>query len=458
MILKQGADPIRNRITEHGILILSVVKWVLLAIVIGTIAGAGGALFLRLLGWSVEETGRYSWYFLLMPPVFMVSAQLIHRLAPDAEGHGTEKVIEAVNKSSGRIDAAVVPVKALTTVMTIAAGGSVGKEGPCAQIGAGLASVFASVFRFGDTDRRKLVVCGVSAGFSSVFGTPIGGAVFGIEVLAIGSLSYDVLLPSLIAGVVGFQVASKLGVEYLYHFYDSPLPFDALMFAKVILAGVFFGLCSIILIEVSRLGEHLSERMGLRRSWRPLAGGLLLVGMALLFSTRYLGMGLDSIEGALNGEDQPAAAFLLKAVFTSVTLAFGGSGGIVTPIFFIGSSAGALFAQVLGMDVALFAAIGLVGVLAGAANTPLAAGIIAIELFGPSVAPYAIVACAVSYLVTGHRSVFPAQRMATGKSASIRVELDADVQHARPRFRYRERSLPGVAHALVRAARRKRSG
>lgn len=446
----------KNRVTEHSILILSVVKWVFLAIVIGIIAGAGGALFLKLLGWSTDTTGKYSYYFLLMPPAFFLSAQLIHRLAPDAEGHGTEKVIEAVNKSSGKIKAAVVPVKALTTIVTIAAGGSLGKEGPCAQIGAGLASVFSGLFGFGDTDRRKLVICGISAGFAAVFGTPIGGAVFGIEVLAIGALSYDVLLPSLIAGVVGYQVAANLGIPYLYHFYDSPLPFDSMTFTKVILAGIVFGLCSIMLIEISRLGEYLSEKLGLRRSWKPLAGGLLLGGMALLFSRRYLGMGLDSIEGSLNGDSQPAFAFFLKSVFTSLTLAFGGSGGIVTPIFFIGATAGAEYAQLLGMDIALFAAIGLVSVLAGAANTPLAAGIISIELFGPSVAPYAIVACAVSYLVTGHRSIFPAQRLATGKSSSIRVELDADIKDARPAFRYRERSLPGVVHALVGMIRRKK--
>lgn len=130
--------------------------------------------------------------------------------------------------------------------------------------------------------------------------------------------------------------------------------------------------------------------------------------MTLLFSRSYLGMGLDSIEDSLNGESQPSYAFFLKAVFTSLTLAFGGSGGIIS-----------------------------------------------IELFGPAVAPYAIVACAVSYLVTGHRSIFPAQRLATGKSSSIRAELDADIQDVRPEFHYRERSLPGVVHALVRALRRK---
>ena len=444
----------KKRVTEHGVLILSVLKWVVLAIIVGLLAGAGAAVFLKLLGWSTDATAKYSYYFLLMPPAFLISAQLIHRLAPDAEGHGTEKVIEAVNKSWGRIKPVVVPVKAFTTIVTIAAGGALGKEGPCAQIGAGLASIFAGIFRFGDTDRRKLVICGVSAGFAAVFGTPIGGAVFGIEVLAIGSLSYDVLLPSLIAGVVGYQVASNLGIAYLYHYYGSPLPFDSVTFAKVILAGIVFGLCSIMLIEVSRFGEFLSQRLSLRRSWKPLLGGLILVGATFLFSKRYLGMGLDTIDGSLGGASQPYYAFFIKAVFTSATLAFGGSGGIVTPIFFIGSTAGAAFAQLLSLDIALFAGIGLVAVLAGAANTPLAAGIMSIELFGPAVAPYAMVACAISYLVTGHRSVFPAQRLITGKSSSLEVELGGDIQDVRPEYRYREKSLIGRVRALSKFIRR----
>ena len=445
-----------KRLAEHGILIASVVKWVFLATIVGIVAGAGAALFLKLLGISSDATGRYSYYFLIMPVAFLLSAQLIHRLSPDAEGHGTEKVVEAVNKSRGRIKAAVVPVKALTTIITIAAGGALGKEGPCAQIGAGLASMFAGIFRFGDTDRRKLVICGIGAGFAAVFGTPIGGAFFGVEVLAIGSLSYDVLLPSLIAGVVGYQMAAYLGVHYLYHIYKSPLPFDSVIFAKVILAGMFFGLCSIMLIEISRLGEYFSEKWNLRRSWKPVLGGLILAGMAILFSRKYLGMGLESIDASLSGKHQPVDAFALKSVFTSLTLAFGGSGGIVTPVFFIGSTAGAAFAQLLGLDIALFAAIGLVAVLAGAANTPLAAGIISIELFGPTVAPYAIVACAVSYLVTGHRSLFPAQRLAVSKSSSIMVELDQDIQDVVPEFRYREKSLAGAVRSLVHAVKSKR--
>ena len=212
-------------------------------------------------------------------------------------------------------------------------------------------------------------------------------------------------------------------------------------------------MCSIILIDMLRLGEYLSGKL---RIWKPLKGiigGSALVAMTFIFSTEYLGLGLDTIDASLNGAGGHWYAFLVKALFTSVTLAFGGSGGIVTPIFFVGSAAGVTFAQVLGLDIALFAAIGFVSVLAGAANTPIAAGIMAIELFGPSIAPYAVVACAVSYLITGHRSVYPSQTLAFVKSASFKGELGQTIDQTRPVFTPREKSLAARAQKVYRRNR-----
>jgi H+/Cl- antiporter ClcA len=145
------------------------------------------------------------------------SSYITKYLAPEAEGHGTEKVIEAVHRHDSKIKAIVVPIKLVTTVITLACGGSAGKEGPCAQIGGGLASMVAKMFHFDKADRRKLVICGISAGFASVFGTPIAGAIFGIEVLFIGGIMYEVLLPTFIAGVMSYQVSSSLGISYFYH-------------------------------------------------------------------------------------------------------------------------------------------------------------------------------------------------------------------------------------------------
>lgn len=374
---------------------------------------------------------------------------MVKYLAPDAEGHGTEKVIEAIHKRSGKIPILVVPVKLVATIITLATGGSAGKEGPCAQIGAGLTSLFSDLLRFDDRDRKKMVICGISAGFASVFGTPIAGSIFGVEVLFIGAIMYDVLLPSFIAGVTVYQVSSVFGISYFHESISVVPVFSELFMIKVLLSGLFFGLCSIFLIESLKWGEKLSNRI---RVWVPLKGvigGAMLVALAYLFSTRYLGLGLDTVESSLRGNDTDWYAFLLKPLFTSITLSFGGSGGIVTPIFFVGSTAGVTFAHLLNLNVATFAAIGLVSVLAGSANTPIAASIMAIELFGPPIAPYATVACVVSFLITGHRSVYPSQVLSISKSPSLQVELGKEIEDIKTTLNFREKGFIGRTLWLI---------
>jgi H+/Cl- antiporter ClcA len=432
-------------LAEEVVIVISVLKWVALATVIGLIAGAATAGFLILLRISSEYTAtQSSWYFLLLPLAFFFSSALIVWLAPDAEGHGTEKVIEAIHQRSGRINIAVVPVKLVATIVTIACGGSAGKEGPCAQIGGGLASGMASLLRFNDRDRKKIVICGISAGFAAVFGTPIAGAIFGVEVLFAGSILYDVLLPSFISGVTAYQIARALGVSYFYHQIGFVPVFSEAFFTKIVLAGIFFGLCAVLLILILVFGERLARALRMWKPLRGLIGGTVLIGIALLTSREYLGLGLDTIQSTLQGSGTTWYAFIMKMVATSATLNFGGSGGIVTPIFFIGATAGSVFAELLHLDPATFAAIGMVCLLAGAANTPIAASILAVEMFGPKIAPYTTVACVISFLITGHRSVYPSQILAIRKSPSIQVEVGKVMEEARPDVHVRTRSLTAL--------------
>lgn len=306
----------KKHLTEQSVLFVSIFKWFILASIVGVIVGFSTSIFLKALSWSTEFTGRHSYYFLLLPIGLFLSAFLIKYLSPDAEGHGTERVIEAVHKYSGKIKLSVVPVKLIATIITIAAGGSAGKEGPCAQIGAGLSSIFAEILRFDDHDRKKLVICGISAGFASVFGTPFAGAIFGIEVLFVGTILYDVLMPSFVAGIIGYQVSSALGITYFYYPINFVPVFSESFFIKVAIAGVFFGLCSFLLIEIMRICKILSHEIKIQQPVKAAVGGAMLVILAFIFSGKFLGLGLETIHASLEGERVMWHAFLVKAVFT----------------------------------------------------------------------------------------------------------------------------------------------
>lgn len=422
---------------EQITIFISVSKWLILSSIVGIIIGASVTLFLKILQFSEQNQGLlpFKQYYLL-PFALLFTVWLVKRFAPDAQGHGTEKVIEAIHKKDGKIELAVIPVKLLSTVLTVFAGGSVGKEGPSAQIGAGMASFVSDLFRFSKEDRKKLVICGIGAGFASVFGTPIAGAIFGVEVLVIGLIRYDVLLPSFIAGFAAFSTAQYLGIEYTYfdiHFYQE-IDLDLYLIGQVVLAGLFFGLVSDITITSMKRIARTIEKIPLNSYLKAFGGGLLLVIISLFVGDHYFGLGLDVIDNTLDydpyyAENIPWYAFLLKTLFTSITLGVGGSGGIVTPIFYIGATSGHWFGTLMGDQIAFFAALGFISVLAGTTNAPIAATIMAMELFGLEVAHYAAISVVISFLMTGHRSVFASQILAMKKSDVLNIDMGGDIAH-----------------------------
>ena len=259
----------------------------MLGTLVGVAVGLAVAVFLKALDYSIALTGQFHYYFLLLPLALLVSGAMTKYLAPDDEGHGTAMIIDALHKRSGKIKPSTVLVKLAATLITIASGGSAGKEEPGAQIGAGLSSLFGDLLKFDDRDRRKLVICGVSAGFASVFGTPLGGAIFGVEVLFVGGLMYDVLLPAFIAGIVSYQVSAALGITYFY----SPLQFvpvfSGFFLAQVIVAGIFFGIVALLLIELFALFKRAAERLPVWAPAKGIIGGAALILLTLIFSTQY---------------------------------------------------------------------------------------------------------------------------------------------------------------------------
>jgi H+/Cl- antiporter ClcA len=248
---------------------------------------------------------------------------------------------------------------------------------------------------------------------------------------------YDVLLPSFIAGFAAFYTAQHLGINYTYfdiRFFND-VSINIPLIAKVILAGLFFGLVSDFTITILRNFHKNIKKIPINIYLKAFLGGLLLVVASFFVGDHYFGLGLDMIESMLNpylyvSVDVPWYDFIVKNFFTAITVGVGGSGGIVTPLFYIGASSGHLFGTLMGDNVALFAALGFVSVLAGATNAPIAAIVMAMEIFGLEVAHYAAISAVISFLITGHRSVFSSQILSMRKSDMLDVAIGEEVQNS----------------------------
>jgi H+/Cl- antiporter ClcA len=416
-------------------------RWLILGSITGALVGAAVTGFLKALFWSIARTAHLPmpWWLVVLPLGGFITGLLIHYGAPDAAGHGTEAVIRAVHRRSGYINWKVAPIKALSTITTLAAGGSAGKEGPSAQIGSALASFLADLLRFPPAERRRLVICGIGAGFAAVFGTPVAGAILGIEVLAIGQMAYEMLVPAFAAAIVSYEVARGLGMTWSYPRATLALAFSPGVFLRVVLLGVAAGLVAWLLVKamggMHRLAEYLREE---RHWWPPLlpAGAGVALGLLTWVTGRaFLGLSLPLLYRALAGEPAAVADPYLKGLFVAITLGLGMSGGIITPLFVIGATMGASLAGPLHLPVGIAAEIGMVAATAAGANVPIAAVILGMEVFGAHASPYFLAAAVPAFLIIGNNSVYPSQRLAVTKSPWVPVALGQsleDLPDARP--------------------------
>lgn len=416
-------------VLRRKIAFFNIFKWFLASVFIGAVVGVFNAMFLKLLSAAVDYTTSHKYYFFALPIALFVVNHLARKVYPHDKDFTTNDAIAAINEK--RPVSLISAAKAFfLPIITIAAGGSAGKESPCADVGAGVASFCSGLLSFNKQERRKLMICGVSAGFAGVFGVPISGALFGMEVLSVGTVFYEVMFPAFISGITAFQVTHLFGVEYIYHPMNlQTLNIDSSLL-HVFLSGMFFGAVGLVLIEALKVTQIIFRFLAVRFSnfWRCFIAAALLILLALLTSPAYLGLSMERVEAILAGEQALTFGFLYKIFATSLTFAGGGVGGLITPVLFIGANAGYFFAHILGLNTITFAALGMVSVLAGVANTPLAASVMAIELFGATIAPYAAVSCIVSFLVTGRRSIFSKQHFTFDKNLSEDDETSCERQ------------------------------
>lgn len=403
---------------EHQAFGLILVKWIVLGSLVGVLSGTASAIFLVTLNWATGVRTANPALLFLLPVAGFVIGWSYYRIGGSA-ARGNNLVIEQVHLNKDPIPLRMAPMVLIGTVLTHLFGGSAGREGTAIQMGSSLADALRRVLKLEGEDRRLLVLAGISGGFGSVFGTPIAGFVFALEAPAMGRIRYEGVVPCLTAALVGDLVTRAWGVTHTQYPALAEMAINPLLLLAVVLAGIGFGWVSLIFIELLEFIRHTSRKLISYPPLRPVLGGLIVIGLTLILGKQdYLGLSLPLIKDTMNGTGVEPLAFLLKVIFTAVTLGMGFVGGEVTPLFVMGATAGYSFGRLLGIDPAFMAALGFVAVFAGASNTPLACTIMAVELFGGGSLLYVGVACFVAYLASGHRGIYATQRIATPKTAT----------------------------------------
>ena len=397
------------------------VRWLPAAAIVGLLGGAVGAAFHHGVRLATAFRNAHDWVIFLLPVGAIVIALLYRalRLAPDV---GTNLVLEAV-RSEKQVPLLLAPAMFVSTVLTQFVGGSAGREGAALQIGGSLAVGAAKLLRIREEHHNLLILCGMAAVFSALFGTPVAAAIFVLEVASVGRFLYSALVPCLCASLTAAGVARLLQGEVVRMGLHLPGEIGAVFTLQTAALAVLCAIMSIVFcLAVHRTGI-LAAKYLKSPYLRALVLGAALLGLTLLSGVRtFNGAGMDFVERAVAGEKVDWYAFLLKLVFTAVTLAAGYRGGEIVPTFFVGAAFGAAVGPLLGLDPGFSAAIGMIGMFCGVVNCPFAALFLAMEVFGGAgLVPFAVT-CALCYVFSGYFGLYSSQHILRSKVGSELID------------------------------------
>lgn len=381
-------------------------KWLLIIILLSFVAGTMSAIFLTSLDLATNFRTKHP-YILYLLPLGGLAIGLIYHYAGKSVERGNNLVFDTIHNPKDIIPFRMAPLVLIGTVATHFFGGSAGREGTALQMSAAAADQFHKIFHLSKQERIVLLIAGLSAGFASVFGTPIAGAIFGIEVLLLGKIPCKSVIPAFATAFLAAYVTSLWGVGHTHYHIDSIPRLSLTGIAYSAIAGVFFSIAAVIFVKLTHQLSLIFKNIKYA-PMRPFAGGLLVIAIVSLLGTyKYLGLGIPTIVESFLQSSKPQD-FALKILLTAVTLGAGFKGGEVTPLFFIGATLGSALSFWLPLPVGLLAGMGFAAVFAGAAKTPLACCAMAMELFGISCGIYVVVACVVAYLISGAHSIYNA--------------------------------------------------
>lgn len=405
----------------------ALLKWLAVGALIGGIGGGIGSLFHIGVNHATQMRLAHPWILYLLPVLGLVIAAM-YRLTR-VEGKDTNAVIESVHFGKN-VPVLLVPVILVSTVLTHLGGGSAGREGAALQIGGGIGFETGRLLHLGEKDLPLATLCGMSAVFSALFGTPLTATVFSMEVISVGVFYYAGLIPCLTAALVGYLVSLLMGVPPTRFAVAAPEP-DVLMMLAVMVLAVGCAAVSILFCRGMQKTGKLAARLLPNPYLRAAVGGVLVILLTVLAgSTDYNGAGMEMVERAVAGEAAPWA-WLLKLVFTAVTIGFGFKGGEVVPSFFVGACFGCVLGGLLGLPAGFGAALGLAAVFCGAVNCPIASVFLSIELFGSGGVLYFAMACAISYLLSGYCGLYSSQTILYSKMRAefINIHTNENEEH-----------------------------